>query len=209
MDRKLGIARPSGPPFTLNSAVDALLKIEFDWYRKQGKPHPLMERYGIKAAPARHPDLDTWRENFKGVQYHHEPTNFIITGAIDDLWINKAGEYIVVDYKATSKAEQITELNSEWHEAYKRQMEIYQWLLRRQGMKVSNTGYILYCNGQKDRERFDAKLEFEMTLIAHKGDDSWVEDLIMDAHRILNQKRSPKAKADCEYCQYISMVAAI
>jgi hypothetical protein len=30
LDRRLGIGRPSGPPFNLNSAVDALLKREFD-----------------------------------------------------------------------------------------------------------------------------------------------------------------------------------
>ena len=37
------------------------------------------------------------------MQYHHKPTNFTITGAIDDLWVNPAGQLIVVDYKATSK----------------------------------------------------------------------------------------------------------
>jgi len=30
LDRRLGIARPPGFPFNLNSAVDALLKTEFD-----------------------------------------------------------------------------------------------------------------------------------------------------------------------------------
>ena len=35
LDRRLGIARPAGFPFNLNSAVDALLKTEFDRYRAQ------------------------------------------------------------------------------------------------------------------------------------------------------------------------------
>ena len=39
LDRRLGITRPSGPPYTLNSAVDTLLKKEFDAYRAAGTPH--------------------------------------------------------------------------------------------------------------------------------------------------------------------------
>ncbi|MCM8779807.1 MAG: hypothetical protein NC914_01480 [Candidatus Omnitrophica bacterium] len=85
LDRRLGIGRPSGPPFTLNKAVDKLFKKEFDLLRKSGQAHPLMKKYGIDAAPAKHEMLDEWRENFKGVRYLHKDTNLIITGAIDDL----------------------------------------------------------------------------------------------------------------------------
>src|SRR5262245_17629510 len=83
LDRRLGIEPPSMPAFTLNSAVDELLKKEFDSFRKQGKPHPLMKAAGIDAIPFSHPLLDEWRENFKGLQFHHAATNLIITGAID------------------------------------------------------------------------------------------------------------------------------
>ncbi|MGH8248319.1 MAG: PD-(D/E)XK nuclease family protein, partial [Gammaproteobacteria bacterium] len=51
LDRRLGVAPPSGPPFNLNSAVDELLKREFDTYRKLSQPHPLMERSGVDAIP--------------------------------------------------------------------------------------------------------------------------------------------------------------
>lgn len=85
LDRRLGVGRPPGFPFTLNNAVDTLLKQEFDIYRTSGKPHPLIEQYGVDAQPVLHEDLDKWRQNFVGVQYLHEPTNLIITGAIDDL----------------------------------------------------------------------------------------------------------------------------
>ena len=86
LDRRLGVDRPPGYPFALNSAVDALLKKEFDLLRASKKPHPLMKKYGVDAIPAQHEQLNEWRENFKGVKYHHKPTNLIITGAIDDLW---------------------------------------------------------------------------------------------------------------------------
>lgn len=83
-----------------------------------------MKENGVDAVPFQHKDLDIWRENFKGMQYHHKPTNFIITGAIDDLWVNPAGQLIVVDYKATSKDGEVS-LDNEWKDSYKRQMEIY------------------------------------------------------------------------------------
>ena len=47
LDNKLGVKRPPGFPFNLNSAVDALLKKEFDVHRKAKTRHPLMEEYKI------------------------------------------------------------------------------------------------------------------------------------------------------------------
>lgn len=207
-DRRLGIGRPPGFPFALNSAVDHLLKQEFDIYRANGNPHPLIAKYGVDARPIPHKDLDKWRHNFTGVQFLHKPTNLLIFGAIDDLWQNSKQEYIVVDYKSTSKDEEITELNKEWQDGYKRQMEIYQWLLRQNGYKVSDTGYFVYCNGKTDRKAFDAKLEFDVTLIAYKGSDAWVEKAIVDAHKCLNQNTIPQSSPDCDYCNYIKAITS-
>jgi CRISPR/Cas system-associated exonuclease Cas4 (RecB family) len=202
LDRRLGVGRPPGFPFNLNSAVDTLLKQEFDIHRKSGTSHPLIEKYGVDAQPVPHDDLDKWRHNFTGVQYLHEPTNLLIFGAIDDLWQNSKSEYIVVDYKATAKRERITQLNNGWHLGYKRQMEIYQWLLRRNDLTVSDTGYFVYCNGRTDREAFDGKLEFDVTLIAYTGNDDWVESSIIDAHKCLCSDQVPDASKECDYCAY-------
>ncbi len=203
LDRRLGTSRPPGFPFSLNSAVDALLKQEFDTHRVKGTKHPLIEKYGIDAHPVAHPDLDKWRHNFTGIQFLHTPTNLLIYGAIDDLWQNSKGEYIVVDYKATAKEEEIDSLDKDWHIGYKRQMEVYQWLLRRNGYKVSDTGYFVYCNGIADAEAFDQKLEFRVNLIPYKGDDSWVEKTIFDIYNCLNNEEIPKADDECDYCSYV------
>jgi len=144
LDRKLGAGRPPGFPFSLNSAVDTLLKQEFDIHRANGTKHPLIEKYGVDARPIPHENLEQWRHNFTGVQFLHETTNLLIFGGIDDLWQNSKGEYIVVDYKATAKVEDITKLDKDWHEGYKRQMEVYQWLFRQNGFKVSDIGYFVY-----------------------------------------------------------------
>lgn len=204
IDRVLGTSRPPGYPFALNSAVDKLLKQEFDIHRANGEPHPLIEKYGVDARPVAHESLDDWRENFVGVQYLHEPVNLLIFGAIDDLWQNSDGEYIVVDYKSTSKNEQITELDKDWQDGYKRQMEVYQWLLRRNGYTVSNTGYFVYCNGQTDDRAFDGRLEFEVTLIPYEGSDGWVEETILKAKECLDSDSIPECGDDCDYCSYYS-----
>lgn len=202
VDRRLGVDRPPGFPFNLNIAVDTLLKKEFDLHRAASTQHPLLDAYGIDARPVPHDNLDAWRENFVGVQYLHEPTNLIITGAIDDLWQDSGGDYIVVDYKATSKNAVIEALDQPWQDSYKRQMEIYQWLLRRNGLDVSDTGYFVYCNGVTDKQAFDAKLEFDLTLIPYEGSDDWVEETIVEIHACLNADEIPRANFKCDYCRY-------
>ena len=138
-----------GIPFSLNSAVDNLLKTEFDEYRARGEQHPLQRDNGIAAIPAQHQSLNTWREVFEGVECKHTPTGLVVSGAIDDLWYDpETEEYIVVDYKATAKAVPVTELDQAWQDGYKRQMEVYQWLLRCNGLQVSDRGYFVYCTGR-------------------------------------------------------------
>lgn len=205
LDNALGTARPPGFPFNLNSAVDALFKKEFDIHRAGKTAHPLMERYGIDAVPFQHPKMDVWRENFKGIDYVHAETGMTISGAVDDVWVNPKGELIIVDYKSTSKDESIVALEEEWHNGYKRQMEIYQWLFRMNGFTVSDTGYFVYANASKDKEAFDAKLEFEVTLIPHVGDTSWVEGTIRDIKACLSSSAIPEAAEDCDYCRYRDM----
>lgn len=200
LDRRLGVGRPPGFPFTLNSAVDFLLKKEFDVHRARGSKHPLMETYGIDAVPFPHELIDEWRENLRGIQFFHRPTNFVITGAIDDVWINPQKELIIVDYKATSTNSEIT-LDAEYRSAYKRQMEIYQWLFRKNGFNVSNTGYFVYANGDKDKEAFDGKLEFSVQIIPYTGSDSWVDRTIFDIKKCLDGEM-PHSSERCEYCPY-------
>lgn len=206
VDRRLGTGRPPGYPFNLNSAVDSLLKTEFDVHRAAGTAHPLLEAYGLDAVPAPHDQIDAWRENFKGVQFHHEPTNLVVTGAIDDLWIDSDGSYLVVDYKATAKTEPVTALDQGWHAGYKRQIEIYQWLLRQNGLTVSNTGYFVYCTGRPNAEAFDARIDFDVHLIPYEGDDGWVEDTIVRLHACLQDNAIPVADRDCDYCAYVAAV---
>lgn len=204
LDNKLGTARPRGPSFTLNVAVDALFKKEFDAYRKKKKPHPLMSENGIDAIPFSHKDLDDWRENFVGITFDHKETGFTVSGAVDDIWVKENGELIVVDYKATSKDEKIESLsNSGWEDSYRRQMGVYQWLLKQNGFEVDKTGYFVYANAKKEGyDEFNDLLHFETTVIPCEGETEWIDETLLKIKSCLEDSNLPKSGNNCEYCSY-------
>ena len=201
LDRRLGVSRPPGYPFSLNAAVDALLKKEFDIHRAKETAHPLMQTYKIDAIPYAHPKMEEWRHNFTGVRAQHQPTNSLFLGPVDDVWINPAKELIVVDYKATSKDGQVN-IDAPWQIAYKRQMEVYQWLLRQNDFTVSDTGYFVYANGKADNKAFDGQLEFAVSVIPYTGKADWIDRTLEDIKTCLDHEQMPEPGNDCDYCAY-------
>ncbi len=202
LDRRLGVGQPPGYPFALNSAVDKLLKKEFDLYREKQTSHPLMKSHGIEAIPFQHNKLNYWRDALHGgIEYLHAPTNLLLSGGVDDVWIGPDGQLFIVDYKSTSKEEEVS-LDADWQVSYKRQMEIYQWLFRKNGFNVSSTGYFVYCNGITDKDKFDARLDFDIKIISYEGDDSWIDQKIIEMHKCLMSSVIPEHSVDCDYCIY-------
>lgn len=209
LDNKLGVSRPPPFPFSLNNAVDELLKREFDIYRAKGVAHPLMKNYGINAVPYAHEELDKWRDALRhGVQYMHEPTGLLVRGGVDDVWMGSDGKLIVADYKATSKKAEVN-INAEWQDGYKRQIEVYQWLFRQNGFQVSDTGYFVYVNADSDKEAFDAKLEFDIKIIPYIGNDNWVEPTLFKIKETLDKDKTPEQSDDCDYCTYRNAVEEV
>jgi CRISPR/Cas system-associated exonuclease Cas4 (RecB family) len=205
LDVRQKITRPSSPPFNINKAIDELFKKEFDSYRAKAEPHPLMSEYKIDAIPFAHEDLDAWRHNFTGVVALHEPTNLHIFGAIDDVWVNNDGELIVVDYKATAKQSDVS-IDSDWQITYKRQIEVYQWLLRQNGFKVSDTGYFVYANGRFDLDGFNDRVEFHTKVLPYKGSDKWIEPTLKKMKKTMEGDMPAVGVAimggRCEFCSY-------
>ena len=206
LDRVLGIDHPPSFPFTLNSAVDTLLKREFDDCRSRGVPHPLMTAAGLNLIPFSHPQLDAWRHNFTGVQTAYGG-QFTFTGAVDDVWVDSNGVLTVVDYKATAKDIPVTSLGLSHHGSYMRQIEFYQWLLRRNGFNVAPRTWFVYCTGDPGAPAFGNILSFRTHLIAYDGDDSWVEPALDALIGCLNGGQIPDAGVGCVHCKYVRAVS--
>ncbi len=170
IDRRLGVGQPPGFPFNINSAVDELLKKEFDQYREAGKPHPYMDSVNRRLIPYKNDQLDEWRENFKGSK-------------------------VTID--------------ADWQQGYRRQIDFYQWLLRKNGLKVSDIGYFVYCNGDKQQSSFDNKVHFDVSVLEYEGDGSWIEDTIAQIKQLLDQHSVPEYSENCDYCTYIQDIDSV
>ena len=193
-------------PFTLNTAVDNLCKNEFDYYREKQEPHPLFLENNIDAVPFKHEEMDKWRNNFQGISYYDSDTDVHFYGAVDDVWVKPNGELILSDVKSTSKN------NFDWEETwnkyeypkgYRRQLEMYQWLFRKNGFKVSDTAYLVYFNGLKNEPMFNQTLKFELHLIKLNCNDSWVSKTISDAKHLMDQDIYPDGSFGCDTCRYL------
>lgn len=201
--RRMKIARPSGPMSGLPGVVDRLLKAEFDAYRARGEAHPVMAALPGDLVPYQHASLDEWRNNRRGVRLLHEPSGFVVYGAPDDVWRARAtGEIHVVDYKASAEAS----LDTPWGRKYRRQVEVYQFLLAGHGLPVSSTAYFLFEKADKGAPGLDGVLRFTPEVLAYQGDTSWVEDALIAARECLDDASVPDAAEDCELCTWVASV---
>jgi hypothetical protein len=205
---KHGVKKPGGVPFTLNVAVDNQMKKEFDLYRSNKEPHPLVAAAGLDLVPFSHPDIDLWRNNFKGVSHKTEDGRFEIYGAVDDIWVDSKGVLYVVDYKATGRQQAVTELGTGgFYDGYRRQMEVYQWLLRKNGFEVSNTGYWVYVTATQKQDNFENTLHFESNLVSYEGNPDWLEQTLDSIFVNLNEPEVAGPGADCDVCQFFDQRA--
>jgi len=192
-------------PFTLNNAVDNLCKNEFDFYRRKQQPHPIFIENNIDAVPFNHPNMDDWRNNRKGINFVDLINKFNFYGAVDDVWIKPNGELIISDVKATSKKEfnWFETYKYDYAKGYKRQIEMYQWLFRKNGFKVSNEGFLVYFNGLRNEPMFNKQLKFELHLIRLECNDKWVEETVIEATKLLQINDLPSASKRCSTCSYL------
>lgn len=195
LDMNKGIKRPPPAPYTINSSIDSMLKKEFDLHREDGTAHYLLKKYNIDALPYKCEQIDDWRNNFTGIRFKYTPADFLVFGAVDDIWVNPQKELIVVDYKATGAREY------KIYDSYKRQIEIYQWLLLKNGFKVCRDGYFVFAKVNQGEGFSRGKLSFDLFIEPQEGDTSWVEASIISARNIIDGPMPPQ-KAECLYCQF-------
>jgi CRISPR/Cas system-associated exonuclease Cas4 (RecB family) len=136
----------------------------------------------------------------------HRDTNIILTGGVDDVWINtNTEELIVVDYKSQANRRPVevwSYLSSVYHQGYKIQLDFYAYLLKKMKFKVAKTGYFLVCNGNKEANGFYGNLKFSETLIPYDTSTDWIENEVDRMYDLMNDTDLPKHNISCENCAY-------
>jgi len=199
LDRRKGVGRPDDAYYSLNLAVDHLLKKEFDACRTDKRAHPVMHLHGIEAVPFAHPFLTTWRDTPQGVRYAHPASRIELFGIVDDVWRAHDGKLHPVDYKATS-AFGVPSLDT--RHGYRRQLDVYGWLLWKNGFDMAREGYVVFANADREREGFDRALQFTLSIAMHTLDLGWIEDALLGVRECIDRDAPPPSTAGCAWCSY-------
>tara|TARA_B100000686_G_scaffold286881_1_gene311947 strand:- start:14 stop:637 length:624 start_codon:yes stop_codon:yes gene_type:complete len=196
------------PGWTLNETTDLLLKREFDRCRESQVPHRIFGEFGLDSiVPFDHPNMDKWRNSLAGgVEHQIENTNIIFHGGVDDIWHNKnTDQIIIVDYKSQASTRQVTTedyLGYVFHQSYKIQMDVYSYLMSKNGFDVFPTAYFYVCNADRNAETFSGELIFSETLVPYNWDTSWIDEKLKEMITTLNSKDLPDSNPSCENCAY-------
>jgi hypothetical protein len=216
LEQLQGVKPPEIPSFTINTTTDILLKRDADAVRGK-KSLPLWKAHGLgHLIPFEHEDLENWTNslhyglNDRYFNTIHEETNIKFGGGLDDVFYNtKTNQLHIVDYKSEAQGTRSPEkysprpssIDKPWKIGYKRQMDMYVWLMRRKGFDVSSTGYFVYVDAQhsgidgmlKDENPEKALMSFNATILPYEADTSWVEPTLVEIKDfLLNQKTCPE-----------------
>jgi hypothetical protein len=201
LEKREGIKRPQPYPYALNTAVDVLLKEEFDQYRTKGEPHPLLAANKIPAKLFSNQSLlNQWRSNFSGIRYYDSKLDAILFGAVDDVLEFHDGKLAPLDYKSTGSDVPTV------YDRFQIQMDIYTYLLEKNGFKTPRKGYLAFYivdkkNGFKDR------LPFRKELCEIETNPSDVPELFEEAVSLLRKDKPPHHSPDCEYGRWFAKTA--
>jgi len=120
--------------------MDSILKKHFDKFRDKGELPPELCNNGDCKNMKLFDDkekLKIWRSNLKGVSWTDKEGN-ILHGAVDNL-LTKAKKIIVLDYKTRGFP-----CKEDTSEHYKDQLDIYNFLLRKNGYETEDYSFLLF-----------------------------------------------------------------
>ena len=88
---------------------------------------------------------------------------------------------------------------------YWRQLSFYHYLLKKNNFRVSDSGYIIYCNAIKNTKRFESKLTFSTNLFSNNLKCDWIEEKVSEIFEILQGHNHPPPSRNCKYCEYVNL----
>ena len=186
--------RPSGPFPSLPSGMDRILKIHFNKFRDKGQlPPELCERQECSLMKLFNDKekLKLWQSNFKGVSIKDKQGNEL-HGAVDNILV-KGKKLIVLDYKTRGYA-----LKEDTAEHYRFQMNVYNYLLRKNGYKTEDYAFLLFYVPKEVMAT--GEVIFDTELVKMKIDVSKAEEIWKKALKLLN---GPCPKKSCVWCERV------
>ena len=137
--------------------------------------------------------LKIWRSNFKGIRYKDKKGN-ILRGAVDNL-LKKKDKLIVLDYKTRGYP-----LKEDTHEHYQDQLDIYNYLLRKNKYKTEDYAYLIFYHPKEVNKK--GYVIFNTDLIKMKIDTKNAEKIWKKAINVL-EGPMPEPDEDCEFCKWV------
>ncbi len=189
LDVKFKIKRPEFKGGYIGSKYDPILKNYFDKHRKNNKTPKEIEKHQLNLF-SDFETLKTWRG--KGIEYFHQKHNVIYYGKIDDL-LTKDEYLIPFDFKTT------TSKNFQIYEDYKRQLEIYGYLLTKNNHSVLDMGvfYVVKIDINENFEKIEEREIVKIENLNYETYDEVLENLI----EIYNSEKEPEASPNCDFCK--------
>jgi hypothetical protein len=188
------IKRPDGIFPSLPSGMDKILKVHFDVFMKKGDLPPELKELDGEVKLFEDEDLlKVWRSNFKGIRWTDNKGN-LFRGAVDNILV-KGKKLIVLDYKTRGYP-----LKEDTANHYQDQLDIYNFLLRKNNRETEDYAYLLFYHPNKVNENGD--VDFHAELVKMKISVKNAESIFERALSIL-EKEIPKSSGECGYCEWI------
>jgi len=192
-----GVKRPNGPFPSLPSGMDRILKEHFDRFMERHElPPELREEDCVNGCSLFYDKekLKVWRSNFKGIQYIDKKSGVMLRGAVDNLLL-KGKKLIVLDYKTRGFP-----LKDDTHEHYRTQMDLYNFLLRKNNYETEDYAYLLFYYPNKVTET--GEVIFDTNLIKMQTSPERGESIFQQAIQILQSNSPPKPAKECSFCSW-------
>jgi len=173
--------------------MDRILKDHFDSFMEHHSlPPELSELKDVKLFDDKEL-LKTWRTNLKGIQWTDKKGN-LFRGAVDNILV-KENRLIVLDYKTRGFP-----LKEDTAEHYRDQLDIYNYLLRKNNYKTEDYAYLLFYHPEKVNEK--GNVLFNTDLIKMNINIKNAENILKKAIKTL-EGEMPKPGKECQYCRWV------
>ena len=137
--------------------------------------------------------LDVWRSNFKGISYTDKESGTVLRGAVDDI-LEHDEKLIVLDFKTRGFP-----CKEDTKHFYQDQIDIYNFLLCKNGYDTEDYGYLLFFHPIKIDEQ--GNFIFETELSKMDVDIQHAEKLFKKAIKVLSHD-IPESSEPCVFCKW-------